>query len=145
MNIRLAEGVVLVGSGLIIILAGMVGTVVYLKPLPVRFVYNETEQSKVGDLIYRHQYCGSCHEIFANGSTYGPNLDGIGSRRTLSWLREYIQSPRSGVSIKPYRLKMPAFKNLQKNELDNLVIYLSNLRELDANQKIIQPPSYEPL
>ncbi len=130
------------GSGLIVLFALIVGTLIYLKPPPVRFVYIETEQSKHGDLIYRQQYCGSCHEVFANGAGYGPNLDGVGSRRTISWLREYIQAPRSGVSAKPYRLKMPAYKNLQTEELDALAAYLSGLREIDIKQeRIIQPSS----
>jgi cytochrome c553 len=138
-KIRAAEWVVLIGSVLILVFAIVVGTIIYLKPPPVRFVYIETEQSKHGDLIYRQQFCSSCHEVFANGATYGPNLDGVGSRRTVSWLREYVQAPRPGVGLKPYRLKMPAYDTLQAEELDALAAYLSGLRELDEQQNVMQP------
>ncbi len=139
MNIRSAEWIVLIGSALILLFAFLVGIIIYVKPPPVRFVYLETEKSVQGDLIYRKQFCSSCHEVFANGATYGPNLDGVGSRRSVSWLREYIQAPRSGVSAKPYRLKMPPYDTLKTEELDALAAYLSGLRELDNEQNVINP------
>ena len=139
MSFRPAEWVVIAGSVLIVAFAGVVGTIIYVKPPPVRYVYLETEESKHGDMIYRKQFCSSCHEVFRNGATYGPNLDGVGSRRTVSWLREYIHTPRSGVSAKPYRLKMPPYDSLPEEELDALAAYLSGLRMLDSEQNVLQP------
>ena len=127
------------GSGLIMVFAALVGTLVYLKPPPVRFVYLESPLSKHGETIFRRASCFSCHEVFGNGAGYGPSLDGVGSRRSPSWLRQYLRAPRSGVSAKRYRLKMPAYDNLAAADLDALVAYLQGLREKGADKRLLRP------
>ena len=141
MTIRFGEWLVLLGTVVIVVFAAVVGAMIYRKPPPVRYVYLESPLSKQGEVIFRREYCLSCHEVFANGATYGPNLDGVGSRRTKSWLAEYIRAPRSGVSVKPYRLKMPPYDKLEVAELDALVTYLQGLREKDTDNRLINPPS----
>lgn len=141
MTLRLGEKLVLVGAAIIVIFAAVVGTLVYLKPPPVRFGYEESESSKSGEMIFRRESCMSCHEVFGNGATYGPTLDGIGSRRNGSWLAEYLRSPHPGVSAKPYRLRMPAYDKLKANEIQVLVSYLEALRQLDDSGAPIDPPA----
>lgn len=109
--------------------AALVGVLIYLKPPPARFAYLESSLSKQGEAIFRRESCLSCHEVFGNGASYGPDLDGIGSRRSQSWLQQYLRAPRPGVSVKPYRLRMPAYSNLDPADLDALVAYLQALRE----------------
>ena len=128
-SVRPGEWLVLVGSGLIVAFAAVVGFLIYLKPPPVRFVYVESSLTEKGEMIFRREGCLSCHEVFGNGASYGPDLDGVGSRRSHSWLRQYLQAPRAGVSAKPYRLSMPAYDNLDVKELDALVAYLRALQE----------------
>lgn len=140
MNLRIGEWLVLVGAGLIVVFAALVGTLVYLKPPPTRFVYLESPHSIQGEAVFRREGCFSCHEVFGNGATYGPNLDGVGSRRNQSWLEEYVRAPRSGVSVKPYRLKMPPYDGLEIEDLDALVAYLQGLKEKDGD-KLLNPPS----
>lgn len=96
---------------------------------PVRFVYLESVASKRGEIVFKREGCFGCHEMLANGATYGPNLDGIGSRRTKDWLTEFMKAPRSGVSAKPYRLKMPPYNNLAPSDMRDLVSYLMAFRE----------------
>lgn len=139
MTIRPGEWVVLIGAILIVAFAVVVGTAIYQKPPPVRFVYLESPESTQGEIIFRRQYCFSCHEVFNNGSTYGPTLDGIGSKRTQAWLLDYLRAPRAGVSIKPYRLKMPAYDTLEDAKLNALVAYLQALGEMDANNRLLKP------
>ena len=88
---------------------------------------------------FRREGCLSCHELFGNGTTYGPRLDGVGSRRDRRWLTEYLRSPRPGVGDKRYRLRMPAYDTLEAGELAALVSYLVALRELDAEGGFIKP------
>ncbi len=140
MSLRLGEKLVLVGAGVILGFALLVGALVYLKPPPVRYVYLESLSSRVGELIFRRENCLTCHELFGNGTTYGPALDGVGSRRTVSWLREYLRAPRVGVSVKPYRVRMPAYDQLSPGELMALVDYLGALRELDGQGEVVDPP-----
>lgn len=128
MKFTLGEWIVIVGSVLIIAFAVVVGTVIYTKPPPVQFTYVATELTTKGEVIYRREGCLSCHEIFGNGASYGPSLDGIGSRRTKDWLIRYIKSPWPGVSVKPYRLRMPPYENLSSNELDVLAEFLLALK-----------------
>ena len=132
---------VAIAAVLIVAFAVLVGTLIYLKPPPVRYVYVESTATVVGEMVYRHEGCASCHELFGNGASYGPMLDGTGSRRDAPWLRAYLLSPRPGVGEKTYRLRMPPVDTLDAGELEALVSYLGALRELDAEGRIIDPPA----
>ncbi len=128
MRLSAGEWIVIVGSALIVLFAGVVGTLIFLKPPPIQFEYIETAVTRQGEALYRREGCLSCHEIFGNGASYGPSLDGVGSKRDKQWLINYLKSPRQGVSPKPYRLKMPPYNHLPENELDLLAEYLMALR-----------------
>ena len=128
MKFTAGEWIVIAGSVLIVAFAVVVGSIIYLKPPPVQFVYEETASSLKGENIYRREGCLACHEIFGNGASYGPSLDGVGSKRTRMWLVSYLKSPWSGVSQKPYRLKMPPYNHLSEDDLNNLVDYLLALK-----------------
>ena len=133
-KIRLSAGewVVIVGSCLIAAFAIVVGGIVYLKPPPVQFIYIETAEAAAGELIYRREGCLSCHEIFGNGASYGPSLDGIGSKRSQKWLIRYIKSPWPGVSAKPYRLRMQSYNHLPESDLQRLAQYLLALKSTNS-------------
>ena len=140
MKLRAAEWVVVIGVAAIAAYAVLVGTLIYLEPPPVRYAYVETEAARTGEVIFRREGCLSCHELFGNGTSYGPVLDGVGSRRERSWLRDYLRSPRPGVGERTYRLRMPAYDTLKPSELEALANYLGALRELDSDGRIIEPP-----
>lgn len=131
MKLRPGEWIVLGGSAAIAGFAALVGALIYLKPPPARYGYLESEQARAGEAIYRREACGSCHRIFGNGPTYGPALDGVGSRRTAAWLAAYLRHPRAGVGDKPYRLEMPGYAYLGEAELAALTAYLVALRALE--------------
>lgn len=141
MTLRLGEWLVLIGAIVIVVFAGVVGTLIYMKPPPVRYAYAESQQSKLGEVVFRRENCSSCHEVFGNGASYGPTLDGIGSRRSGLWLADYLRSPRPGVSAKPYRLRMPAYDSLKESDFRALVSYLEKLRALDEHGEVINPPT----
>jgi cbb3-type cytochrome oxidase cytochrome c subunit len=131
-KLRAGEWVVLGGSGVIAAFAALVGVLIYLKPPPVEYSYAETAAARDGEAIYRREGCNSCHRLFGNGATYGPALDGVGSRRSADWLRDYLQNPKPGVSGRPYRVSMPSYGRLQSGELSALVAYLQGLRAVSA-------------
>ena len=133
----------MISAAAIVAYAVLVGAIIWLKPPPVRFAYAETASTRAGETIFRREGCLSCHELFGNGTSYGPALDGTGSRRDLPWLRDYLRAPRPGVGGKTYRLRMPAYGTLEAGELDALVSYLGALREIDADGRIIEPPRSE--
>ena len=142
MKLRTAERVVVIAAVVIVGYAVLVGALIYLKPPPVRFVYRETASTRTGEMVFRREGCLSCHELFGNGTSFGPALDGVGSRRNLAWLKEYLRSPRPGVGGRTWRLRMPAYDKLEEGELDALVTYLGALRELDSGGRIVEPPRH---
>ena len=128
MKLSAGEWIVIAGSVLIVAFAAIVGSIIYLKPPPVQFVYVESTSATLGEAIYRREGCLSCHEIFGNGASYGPSLDGVGTKRDKTWLIRYLKSPWPGVSAKPYRLRMPPYDHLPENELELLADYLFALK-----------------
>jgi cbb3-type cytochrome oxidase cytochrome c subunit len=136
----LGEWVVLGGSGVIAAFAMLVGVLIYLKPPPVEYRYVENALARDGEAIYRREGCNSCHRLFGNGATYGPSLDGVGSRRSADWLRQYLQDPKPGVGEKPYRVSMPSYRMLQSVELNALVAYLQGLRAVGVDGALISAP-----
>ena len=144
MKLRTAERVVVIAAVVIVGYAVLVGVLIYLKPPPVRFMYRETASTRTGEMVFRREGCLSCHELFGNGTSLGPALDGVGSRRNLAWLKEYLRSPRPEVGGRTWRLRMPAYDKLEEGELDALVTYLSALRELDSGASIVEPPPTRP-
>ena len=132
MKLRAGEWIVLAGAALIAAFAALVGGLIYLKPPPVEYAYAENPAAQRGEAIYRAQGCSSCHQVFGNGATYGPRLDGEGSRRTSAWLQDYLVDPRPGVGVKPYRVTMPSYRGLKGEERDALVAYLLALQTPDA-------------
>ncbi len=129
MKLKAGEWIVLAGSGLIAAFAVLVGVLIYLKPPPSEFTYLETEKTRIGEAIYRREACGSCHRINSTGPTYGPQLDGEGSRRSREWLADYLRNPRAGVGEKPYRLAMPSYAHLPPTDLEALVVYLEAFKK----------------
>ena len=140
-RVRIGEWIVVIGAILISAYAAVVGAIIYIKPPPVRFVYVESQLSKQGETIFRRESCLSCHEVFGNGASYGPALDGVGSRRSSSWLKGYLAAPTAGVSAKPYRLKMPSYDKLNANEMTALVAYLQALQEAERVESKANEPS----
>jgi mono/diheme cytochrome c family protein len=90
MKLRAGEWVVVGGSGGIAAFALLVGVLIYLRPPPVQYRYQETPRTQAGEAVYRRQSCGSCHKVFENGARVGPVLDGVGTRRSAAWLREFL-------------------------------------------------------
>ena len=135
MRFKAGEWLVIAGSLLIISFAVIVGGVIYLKPPPVQFVYQQTANTLKGEEIYRREGCLSCHEIFGNGASYGPSLDGVGSKRDKDWLIRYLKAPWPGVSAKSYRLKMPTYDHLPEDDLNYLADYLLALKIVNDNTR----------
>ena len=132
MTLRSGEWIVIGGSVLISTFAALVGTLIYLKPPPVMYWYAESPTANLGEAIYKRESCRDCHQVFGNGSTSGPKLDGIGALRSESMLKAYLLDPVPGVGDRTYRVKMPSYARLNQEDRDALVAYLLALSPLDA-------------
>ncbi len=130
MALRAGEWIVVAGAAVIAGFSVISGVIIYVKPPPVEYAYQENAQTIAGEAVYRSQGCSACHEVFGNGTVgFGPKLDGVGSKRDKDWLHAYLLKPRSGVSDKVYRLKMDPVTDLSDTELDALVAYLKALKK----------------
>jgi len=136
MTLRSGEWVVIAGTLLIGAFAALVGTVIYLKPPPVMYSYAESPTANLGEAIYKRESCRDCHQVFGNGSTSGPKLDGIGALRSESMLKAYLLDPVPGVGDRTYRVKMPSYARLNQEDRDALVAYLLALSPLDAQNTV---------
>ena len=129
MALRAGEWAVLAGAAVIAGFSVVSGVIIYVKPPPVQYAYQENTQTIAGEAVYRSQGCSACHEVFGNGTAgFGPKLDGVGSKRDKDWLQAYLLAPRPGVSDRKYRLKMEPVTGISDTELNALVAYLAALK-----------------
>ncbi|WP_263368319.1 c-type cytochrome [Edaphobacter bradus] len=74
-----------------------------------------------GALAFSENGCTRCHAIRHNGGTKGPDLSGVGRRRSDAQIRTQIIEGGK---------QMPPFGDvLQDSELDDLVTYLHSCRD----------------
>ena len=69
------------------------------------------------------QMCVACHSVGAQGGTFGPALDGIGSKRDAAYLDRWLQNPKAVKADS----KMPTIP-LSDAERQSIVEYLSALK-----------------
>jgi ubiquinol-cytochrome c reductase cytochrome b subunit len=75
-------------------------------------------------LLYQLNSCGSCHRVNGVGMTIGPPLNGLGRRRSKSWVVQHFADPAAlspGSMMPPYRFS--------SRQMDDLVAYLFTLQD----------------
>ncbi len=50
-----------------------------------------------GERLFKTKACDTCHMISGQGSGFGPELTGIGSKRSAAFLRESLVAPEAAV------------------------------------------------
>lgn len=83
-----------------------------------------------GEKVYTDQKCSICHSIAGKGNAKGP-LDEVGSKLTAAEIKQWITDPAamSAKAKADRKPPMPAkYASLPKDDLDNLVAYLSSLK-----------------
>lgn len=89
----------------------------------------EPQHIESGRQVYQQQTCARCHSIAGEGNPRNP-LDGVGARRDLEELRDWIIGAESLEGVMPdraFRMKQP-YGGLPAGDLDALVIYMRSLR-----------------
>jgi len=87
-----------------------------------------------GAKVFAASGCPMCHSIAGKGNVKGP-LDDVGSKLSATEIRGWITDPagsaeKAKAERKPPMATMQAkFKSLSKDDLDNLVAYLSSLKK----------------
>jgi hypothetical protein len=62
---------------------------------PIRTHYDFAGEGFHGSELFRKNNCTACHRAVGNGTNMGLNLDGIGSRRTLAYLEDFLRDPEA--------------------------------------------------
>lgn len=101
-----------------------------LDPAPPKHFYSFDEVGLQGHEVYRKKGCNSCHRAMGTGEVgVAPVLDGVGTRRDLPWLKEYLTDPGSLVpGTAHYGNLGPDFRLLENEEREQLAAFLSGLR-----------------
>jgi len=90
-------------------------------PVPASLARAKRARFVAGRDVATRSGCLACHRIGSSGSDIGPNLNGIGERRSRWQIRRALLDPQA---------PMPAYGALPAPELDALLVFLSALREL---------------
>jgi cytochrome c2 len=94
------------------------------KPMPI------SKGSLEGKSVYDSHSCVACHSISNVGGWLGPRLDGIGGRRSRTYIVEHVSSPtvrmRESESQQETSVQMPRL-NLPKDDIEKIVDYLLTL------------------
>jgi mono/diheme cytochrome c family protein len=94
----------------------------------------QAQDKAKGEKVFADHSCSTCHSIAGKGNAKGP-LDDVGSKLTADEIRQWITDP-AGSAAKAKADRKPAmammqtkFKDLPKEDLDNLVAYLASLKK----------------
>lgn len=97
------------------------------------FVAGQNRPAPPGEALFLALGCTPCHTI-GKGKRVGPDLAGVGRRRTPDWLRGWLQDPpgmvlrdeQARALARDYPVPMPNL-NLKETEIEALVEYLRSL------------------
>jgi len=128
---------------------------------------NRVEASKLtgdagrGRELYRAKGCAVCHIVRGEGGASGPELTGIGARRSAAYLREALIDPsasapdgfllvrvitRAGRSIRGLRVNEDSFTIQLRDDEDRFHSFRKNeLKDLKKEPGVSTMPSYKAL
>ncbi len=153
--LKTGEKLLFIVAGAFIILAGIAfGIMQYEmstrdKPIFEQHTHFDlTETGKRGSQIYRRQACSECHRAMAEGTNMGNSLDGIGSRRSVTWLENFLLEPEKtygDVTMDHGKSPKQAYyvALLPKQDIHDLAVFLSELRSDQGSSSSPVPPKGE--
>ena len=98
-----------------------------------------TTRERAGRALFQSQQCAGCHKIRGEGGEAGPDLTGVGLRKSSGWMHSFIESPARFHTD----TRMPAFgpPALSHQEIEEIAQYLASLRAGAAPE--IQPQFHD--
>lgn len=89
-----------------------------------------------GSSLFSSEGCIACHTINGQGGSVGPNLSHVGSKKSLSWIKDQIADPSShftaGSTVEinghSYMAVMPSHKHMPASDLNAIASYLESLK-----------------
>jgi len=105
------------------------------KPMyPNNIHYDFSAEGLRGSTLFRKAECTQCHRAIQNGTSAGVDLDGIGSKRTLEYLRNFLKNPEATYAAKtidhgpPPKAAAAYVARLSEADLEAVAVFLSELR-----------------
>jgi len=153
--LKTGEKLLFIVAGAFIILAGIAfGIMQYVmathdKPIFEQYTHFDlSETGQRGSEIYRHQACSECHRAMSEGTNMGNSLDGIGSRRSVAWLENFLLEPEKNydhVTMDHGKSPKQAYyvALLPKEDIHDLAVFLSELRSEQGSSSSPVPPKGE--
>lgn len=116
------------------------------KPLfEMKTHFNLSDQGKKGSIYFREARCTACHRAMRNGTNMGLSLDGIGSKRTLEWIRQFIANPEEVYGARTLDHGLPPKEAAYTSELppeqqEAIAVFLSQLKADQGSPSSPIPP-----
>jgi hypothetical protein len=107
--------------------------------------FDFSEVGKVGSKVYREARCNSCHRAMRQGTSMGLSLDGIGSKRSLEWIEQFLKNPESVYEGPTLDHGLPPKEaaytiNLPEQDRHAIAVFLSELRANAGSSVAKEPP-----
>jgi cytochrome c2 len=114
------------------------------KPMYPVLQYNFSAEGMRGSEIFRTAGCTICHRAMRNGTNMGLVLDGIGSKRSLEYLNQFLVDPEAvypGTTMDHGPSKGAAFvAKLPQSDLRAIAAFLSELKANPGSNASRLPP-----
>ncbi len=106
--------------------------------------FDFSEEGLRGSSLFRYKGCTSCHRAVRNGTNMGLDLDGIGSRRSLEYLVNFLKDPEATYGTRtvdhgPNKGAQDVAK-LPEADRHALAVFLSELRAVQGSPDARLPP-----
>lgn len=106
-----------------------------------------TAEGEHGSQLFRVNGCTTCHRALRNGTNMGQtaDLDGVGSRRTLTWIYNFLQHPEQTygaptVDHGPDPKRAAYVAKLPQKDLHAIATFLSELKADQGSADSPLPP-----
>ncbi len=110
----------------------------------VKTHYNLSDVGQRGSALFRQSQCTSCHRAMRNGTNMGLSLDGVGSKRSVDWLEQFLTNPEAvypSVTIDHGLGKEAGYvMEMDRNDLHAIAVFLSELRSDQGSASSPLPP-----
>ncbi len=114
------------------------------KPMFPVLQYDFSAEGLRGSELFRTSGCTICHRAMRNGTNMGLVLDGIGSKRTLDYLENFLKNPEAtyaGATMDHGPSKGAAFvAKMPAADLHAIAVFLSELRAKPGSNASRLPP-----
>lgn len=109
--------------------------------------FDFSELGLKGSEIYRKKNCNACHRALRTGTSMGLSLDGIGSKRSLQWIEDFLVKPEEVYGAPTFDHGLPPKEAAYTSEIPAeerhaIAVFLSELRA-DAGSSVAKVPPPE--